>query len=87
MAGVPGPFEVVLVVEGAARETEPIPGVRVVAAAGSGDNAIVDVVRAAAGERRHCVVVTADRDLRDRVSAVGAEVRGPAWLYGQLSDQ
>ncbi|NEB78461.1 NTP pyrophosphohydrolase, partial [Streptomyces sp. SID14478] len=33
--------ELVLVVEGAARATEPVPGVRVEAAAGSGDDRIV----------------------------------------------
>jgi hypothetical protein len=29
-------------------------------------------------------VVTADRGLRERVAAVGAEVRGPGWLLDRL---
>jgi hypothetical protein len=43
------PVEVVLVVEGRARGVEPVPGVRVVAARGSGDDAIVDLVAALRG--------------------------------------
>ena len=70
-----GPLDVVLVVEGAARDVAGVEGVRVVSAPGSGDDAIVDLVRAAVP--RHCVVVTADRGLRDRVTALGAEVLGP----------
>src|SRR5688572_6481430 len=58
--------EVVLVVEGAARGVDGVPGVRVVAATGSGDDAIVDLV-AASGDGRDCLVVTADRELRRRV--------------------
>lgn len=73
------PVEVVLVVEGAARGVTSVSGVRVVAAAGSGDDAIVDLV----GEEllrtpdRRCAVVTADRGLRERVAAFGAEILGP----------
>jgi predicted RNA-binding protein with PIN domain len=70
------PAEVVLVVEGKARGVDSSDGVRVVEAPGSGDDTIVDLVREAAGERR-VVVVTADRGQRDRVTALGAEVRGP----------
>ncbi|WP_229074148.1 hypothetical protein [Actinoplanes sp. DH11] len=86
LAGVPAaglpdvaaPVDVVLVVEGRARDIPQAPGgVRVERAAGSGDDTIVDLVRAAAGSRR-IVVVTADRGLRARVSALGAEVRGPS---------
>jgi len=72
---LPEPYECVLVVEGAARGVPGIPGVRVVAAPGSGDDAIVDLVQAEAG--RPIIVVTADRELRDRVTALGAEVIGP----------
>jgi hypothetical protein len=76
LPGLPPPVDVVLVVEGAARtiadEDSPI---RVVAAEGSGDDAIVDLV-AAAGDRP-TTVVTADRGLRDRVRALGADVVGP----------
>ncbi|MCP9956780.1 NTP pyrophosphohydrolase [Streptomyces sudanensis] len=72
---LPGPLEVVLVVEGRARDVAPVDGVRVVAAPGEGDDAVVDLVRAAAGRR--CVVVTADRELRRRVGEHGAECAGP----------
>ncbi len=73
--GVHGPVEVVLVVEGAARGVESAPGVRVESAPGSGDDHIVDVVAQAAG--RSVLVVTADRELRQRVTELGAEVAGP----------
>jgi hypothetical protein len=56
--------------------------VRVVQAAGSGDDAIVAVVRRLPGRR---VVVTADRGLRERCVAAGAEIRGPGWLLGLIS--
>ncbi|MYW02840.1 NTP pyrophosphohydrolase [Streptomyces sp. SID3343] len=74
-----GPLEVVMVVEGAARGVADTPEVRVVAAEGSGDDRLV---RLAAAERdgpspRRCLVVTADRELRSRVSALGADVIGP----------
>jgi 8-oxo-dGTP diphosphatase len=58
------------------------PGVvRVVQARGSGDDAIVAVVRELPGRR---VVVTADRELRARCVAAGAEILGPGWLLGLL---
>ena len=76
-----GPLEVLLVVEGAARGVSGVPGVRVASASGSGDDLIV---RLTAAERapdgatpRRCLVVTADRELRSRVVALGAEVIGP----------
>ncbi|MEV0156516.1 hypothetical protein AB0H57_22710 [Micromonospora sp. NPDC050686] len=72
---LPGPVEVVLVVEGAARHVPEVPDVGVVSAPGSGDDTIVELV-AAAGDRRRAVV-TADRELRRRVAALGAEVYGP----------
>jgi hypothetical protein len=56
-------------------------GVRVVQAGGSGDDAIVDLVRDLPGRR---IVVTADRELRRRCEAAGAEVLGPGWLIGQF---
>lgn len=73
------PLDVVLVVEGAARGIGPVPGVRVESAPGSGDDLITEV---AAGSRtadpdRPCLVVTADRGLRARVTAVGAATVGP----------
>ncbi|TDB79979.1 MULTISPECIES: hypothetical protein [unclassified Micromonospora] len=75
---LPPPVEVVLVVEGAAREVRGTPEVRTVPAPGSGDDTIVDLVRAAPDRRR--LVVTADRELRARVNRLGAEVHGPRWL-------
>ena len=55
--------------------------VRVVAAPGSGD----DTITAVAGELEgHRLVVTADRELRERCMAAGASVTGPRWLLGQL---
>ena len=54
-----------------------------VRARGSGDDAIVAVVRGLPGRR---VVVTADRELRDRSVAAGATVLGPGWLLALLRD-
>ncbi|MEV7791144.1 NTP pyrophosphohydrolase [Streptomyces sp. NPDC087512] len=73
--GLPGPVEIVLVVEGAARGVDSAPGVRVEAAPGSGDDHMVELV-AGAGDRP-VLVVTADRELRRRVTELGAEVAGP----------
>jgi rRNA-processing protein FCF1 len=52
-----------------------VPGVRVDAAPGSGDDRMVELVAEAAG--RDVLVVTADRELRRRVTELGAEVAGP----------
>ncbi|MFF2331457.1 MULTISPECIES: NTP pyrophosphohydrolase [unclassified Streptomyces] len=78
-AAVPGPVELVLVVEGAARDVDSVPGVRVESAPGSGDDRIVELVAAAMSPPapRVCVVVTADRELRRRVEAHGARCLGP----------
>jgi hypothetical protein len=79
LAVAPPPVEVVLVVEGAARRLVGVPGVRVVAAERSGDDAIVALVRdRPAGQE--CLVVTGDRGLRERVMALGAQVTGPRSL-------
>jgi hypothetical protein len=83
-SGAPGwaigaPLEVVLVVEGAAREVASVPGVRVESAPGSGDDLIADLAARArtADPDRPCLVATADRELRRRVEAVGATCVGP----------
>jgi hypothetical protein len=55
--------------------------VGVIQASGSGDDAIVAVVRDLAG---HCYVVTADRALRARCTAEGAQILGPGWLLALL---
>jgi hypothetical protein len=90
-------LSVVLVLEGAAKAAMPrineegingegINGegrgqVRVVAAPGSGDDEIVRLAESLPGRR---IVVTADRELRRRVTAAGAEVVGPSWLFDLL---
>jgi len=77
IADLPGPLDVLLIVEGKAKGIKPISGVRVESAPNSGDDAIVDAVAAAAKSRR-VIVVSADRELRRRVTDLGAEVRGPS---------
>jgi 8-oxo-dGTP diphosphatase len=75
--------DIVLVVEGAARPAaKPAAGeVRVVAAPGSGDDTIAELAAGTPGRR---LVVTADRELRRRSVAAGAEVAGPGWLLDQV---
>jgi hypothetical protein len=83
--------EVVLVVEGRARGVTGISGVRVEPAERSGDDAIVALVHGLAPAGGHgpgrdarpgATIVTADRGLRDRVLAAGAEVVGPSTFHG-----
>ncbi len=82
---VPAAVEVVLVVEGRARDIGTREGIRVVSSPGSGDDTIVEVAGAAAGTGAGPVtVVTADRGLRERVAAAGASVVGPGSLYRWL---
>lgn len=99
-----GPWQVVLVLEGRARAGVPpgrsAAGTLVVQhAAGSGDDAIVELLRAClspsrdrpgsggAGELSGWLgVVTADRELGRRVAALRAEVLRPAALWRALAD-
>ncbi|MFI6505033.1 NUDIX domain-containing protein [Nonomuraea typhae] len=74
---------IVAVVEGAAGRTPPAGDVEVVSAPGSGDDTIVELVRRARPWER-VRVVTADRGLKERVTALGAETSGPKWLLSQL---
>ncbi|MEU2656360.1 NTP pyrophosphohydrolase [Streptomyces sp. NPDC007325] len=74
----PGPYEIVLVVEGRARGVASVPGVRVEEAEGSGDDLIAELARNADG--RPCLVITADRELRRRVEETGARCAGPRSL-------
>lgn len=74
---------VVAVVEGAAKAAPAVGEVEVVAAQGSGDDAIVEVVRHAQ-PWESVLVVTADRGLKERVEALGATTTGPRWLLNQL---
>lgn len=84
---------IVLVAEGQARSVEDPAGgadvscaVEVVRAPGAGDDAIV----AAAASRRDAgdrvIVVTSDRELGERATALGAEVRPVRWLLDQLDE-
>ncbi len=76
---------VTLVLEGRARagaDEGEVDGVEVVHAPGEGDDTI-----AAIAEAHHGVtVVTADRQLAERVRAASAEVVGPSWLLDRLID-
>jgi hypothetical protein len=75
---------VVLVLEGAARsgvEAGTVDGITVVHAPDSGDDALVAVIEAAGGE---ATLVSADRALRKRAEALGADVAGPRWLIDVL---
>ena len=74
---------IVLVLEGQAKRGQPAGvdgGVRTVHAPGSGDDAIVDQVRARTADGEDVVVVTADRGLQERVTAAGGSSVGPSWL-------
>ncbi|MGY1829605.1 hypothetical protein ACI8AA_04140 [Geodermatophilus sp. SYSU D01180] len=75
--------EVVVVVEGAARAVPAPDGVRLVRAAGSGDDALAAEAAALADAGRAVLAVTADRGLRARLPG-GTDVRGPGWLLGVL---
>ena len=80
--------DVMVVIEGAARagvEAGILGGIQVVHARGPADDEIVRIVAAAAAdEDRPITVVTADRQLRERVSALGARVIGPGSLWDRL---
>ena len=87
-AGVTDDHDVVLVLEGAARDGLPPSDdhrVQVVHAEGHGDDAIVAQARDQVGRGREVVVVTADRELRERVAALGAACQGPRWLLDRLA--
>jgi hypothetical protein len=78
------PVPVVVVLEGAARPGAAEgdgQGVKVVHAPGSGDDTLVALAKDAADPVR---LVTADRALRRRAEAIGAEAVGPAWLLARL---
>lgn len=79
--------EVVLVLEGRARAGVPEQdgdAVRVVHAEGSGDDRVVEEAAALVEGGRPVTVVTADRGLVERVTALGAEVVGPRTLLDRL---
>lgn len=60
------------------------PPVTVVRADASGDDRVVQETSAARAGGRRVVVVTADRGLRERVTALGASVEGPRWLWALI---
>lgn len=72
--------DVILVVEGQASRVAPTDRVDVVAAPGSGDDEIVRIAATMAARGRRVIVVTADRELRRRLNAIGAELAGPRTL-------
>jgi hypothetical protein len=79
---------IVLVLEGAAKGGQPAgedSGIHTVHAPGSGDDAIVEQVRTRSTDGADVVVVTADRELRERVAAAGGSSVGPSWLLTQTS--
>lgn len=76
---------VTVVLEGKAREGAAggfADGVTVLHAGRSGDETLLDTVANASDEV--VVLVTADRELRRRAQALGADVVGPAWLLELL---
>lgn len=75
-------FRVVL--EGAARAAEDVAGVDLVRAAGHGDDAIVAVTDELVTAGRDVTVVTSDRVLGERVTALGAAVHSVSWLRDRL---
>jgi hypothetical protein len=82
-----GPVAFVLVLEGRARDAAARigathPWVRVISAAGSGDDSIVAETASVVASGTSCLVVTADRELRRRCAAKRASVAGPSWLLG-----
>ena len=74
--------ETSVVVEGQAKAVTDRDGgrVRIVRAAASGDDTIVDEGTRLVDAGRTVIVVTSDRELADRCSAVGATVHGARWL-------
>jgi hypothetical protein len=84
--GVPvGVATLVAVVEGQARDVDAPPGIRLVRATGSGDDALAAVAAELAGDD-DLLVVTADRGLRDRLPAT-ARIAGPGWLLAAADAQ
>lgn len=87
-SGVGDDHDVVLVLEGAARDGLPPSddrGVHIVHAEGHGDDTVVAQAREQVGRGHEVIVVTADRALRERVAALGAACRGPRWLLDRLA--
>src|SRR3954452_1710349 len=78
---------VVVVLEGAARsggDEREQSGLRIVHAAGSGDDTIAALVAQLVTEGETVTLVTADRELRDRAVQAGGDVVGPRWLLDRI---
>ncbi|WP_067682317.1 hypothetical protein [Nocardia miyunensis] len=82
---LPPSCDVVVVLEGTAKAVDDngFHNLRVLRAAGSGDDAIV-AVTAEHDDPAEILVVTADRGLRARVEALGARTTGPRWLLDRI---
>ncbi|GGH46009.1 NUDIX hydrolase [Microbacterium album] len=76
--------EFVVVTEGQARDVPDVDGVRVVRAAGEGDDTIAAEAAALVDDGRVVTVVTSDRGLRARAAEAGATVHGAGWLTDLL---
>jgi hypothetical protein len=78
---------VVAVVEGRARDVAApdVPGLRIVRAPGSGDDALAAAAAELVAAGGAVLAVTADRGLRDRLPD-GVAVAGPAWLNDRLAE-
>jgi len=75
---------VIVVLEGKARpgvEPGSSDGVTVVHAPGIGDDKLIDIV---SDTTEPVTLVTADRALRERAEALGADAVGPGWLIDKL---
>jgi hypothetical protein len=78
---------VTVVLEGAARSGVPEgeqSGLGVVHAPRSGDDTIVSLANDATSAGQDVTVVTADRELRDRLKQISSDVVGPRWLLDHL---
>jgi hypothetical protein len=78
--------QTVVVVEGASRagvDESASDGLTVLHAQGSGDDLLVAVAGETAGQ---VTLVSADRELRQRVESLGAEVVGPGWLIDRIGE-
>jgi hypothetical protein len=80
---------IIVVLEGQARAAADRPGIEVVRAEREGDDAIVEVVASLLGSgsegrdpgEREVVVLTSDRELRERVKSLGATTHGSGWFW------
>jgi 8-oxo-dGTP pyrophosphatase MutT (NUDIX family) len=90
LEGVPlAPFDtafpdLVMVVEGKAKDVGDAEHVRTVRAEHDGDDTIVETVKQLTAPGVDVHVVTADRELKRRCAEEGAHTLGPRWLLNQL---